>query len=155
VARLGKCLRNIPLFPVILDEQIKLFNFLFHPVKFIKMKEFVDRIIKSENLETTYHRYGGIEFHHGKKEIAHIHSNGLLDIPFPRRIRDKLTGAGWCEWHHLNPSYDWISFYFTGKTNTEIPVQLIKWSRQLKMKIKSASEILDEIDFFTPGSSTT
>ena len=40
------------------------------------------------------HRFGGTEFRLDKKEMGHIHSKGLADIPFPMKIRDELVNSG-------------------------------------------------------------
>ena len=36
------------------------------------------------------HRFGGREFLLGSAEVGHVHENGIVDIPFPRPIRDAL-----------------------------------------------------------------
>lgn len=148
IASLGKNVKNIPLLPVIADEQLKFFTFVFYPVKFKKMKEFVDSVVATEELATGYHRYGGIEFLYNEKKLAHMHSNGLLDISFPGIVKDSLIEKRLCVEHHINSGLNWISFYIDRKTNLAIPIQLIKWSKQLKMKTKSVSEIGKDIDNF-------
>jgi hypothetical protein len=40
------------------------------------------------NISTRSHRFGGREFLFGKAEIGHVHTGGVVDIPFPRPIRD-------------------------------------------------------------------
>ena len=52
-------------------------------------------IIEKEILNWPYvtaepHRFGGTEFRLDKREMGHIHSEGLADIPFPMKIRDDL-----------------------------------------------------------------
>ena len=36
------------------------------------------------------HRFGGMEFQFGDAEVGHVHTNGVVDIPFPRSVRDAL-----------------------------------------------------------------
>lgn len=148
IALVGKKLKGIPLFPIILDEQLKVVTFFFHPLKFKKMKEFVDEIIKTEALKTEFHRYGGIEFHFNKTEIGHMHSNGLLDISFAKPIRDLLISKKLCKEHHIYPASGWTSFYINKDSDLQIPFQLIRWSKQLATKIKSLSQVLGEINDF-------
>lgn len=34
------------------------------------------------------HRFGGTEYRLGRRELGHIHGDALVDIPFPKRVRD-------------------------------------------------------------------
>ena len=36
------------------------------------------------------HRFGGVEYVIGKREIGHIHGDHLVDIPFPKKVRDEI-----------------------------------------------------------------
>jgi luciferase-like monooxygenase len=142
----GKRIKNIPGLALILDEQIKLYTFLFHPLKFQKMQELVRTVnIKLKN-QKTYHRYGGIEFQYGKKEIAHMHSNGLLDIYFPKQVSAILINKGFCEKHHVYPKSGWTSSYIKADSDIAMYFQLIEWSLQLKTGRKTISTLQTEID---------
>lgn len=55
------------------------------------------------------HRFGGLEFRRGRRELGHLHGDHLADLPFPRRIRDELVAAGQAEPHHVLPDSGWIS----------------------------------------------
>ena len=66
----------------------------------------VIEIIEKEILSWPYvtaepHRFGGIEFRLNKKEMGHIHSEGLADIPFPMKTRDELVNSGLVKPHHV------------------------------------------------------
>jgi hypothetical protein len=39
------------------------------------------------------HRFGGIEFRIGRREIGHLHGGRLADLPFPVRVREELVAA--------------------------------------------------------------
>ena len=58
------------------------------------------------------HRFGGIEFRLNKKEMGHIHSGGLADIPFPMNIRDELVNSGRVKPHHVLPQSGWVTIGF-------------------------------------------
>jgi hypothetical protein len=55
------------------------------------------------------HRYGGVEFRLGKRELGHLHGDRLADLPFPRRVRDELVADGRARPHHVLPDTDWVS----------------------------------------------
>ncbi len=40
------------------------------------------------------HRFGGVEYVIGKREIGHIHGDQLVEIPFPKKVRDEIVTAG-------------------------------------------------------------
>ncbi len=58
------------------------------------MTEAVEAIItevsKWDGVGAGEHRFGGTEFTLGSREIGHVHQWGILDIAFPRRMRDEL-----------------------------------------------------------------
>ncbi len=55
------------------------------------------------------HRFGGIEYRYGRKEMGHVHGDRLADLPFPRKIHDELIAAGRAELHHVLPETGWVS----------------------------------------------
>jgi hypothetical protein len=55
------------------------------------------------------HRFGGIEFRVGRRELGHLHGNRLADLPFPIRVREQLVTAGKAEPHHILPETGWVS----------------------------------------------
>ncbi|PYR32026.1 MAG: hypothetical protein DMF92_03510 [Acidobacteria bacterium] len=57
------------------------------------------------------HRFGGIEFRLGRRELGHLHGSRLADLPFPVRVRERLVAAGEAEPHHIYPESGWVSFY--------------------------------------------
>ncbi len=41
----------------------------------------------------------------GAREIGHIHDDHLLDIPFPKKVRDLVVAEGRGQPHHILPEY--------------------------------------------------
>ena len=73
--------------------------------------------LKKEILSWPYvtsepHRFGGIEFLLNKREMGHIHNEGLADIPFPMKIRDELVNSGRVKPHHVLPQSGCVSYWF-------------------------------------------
>jgi len=102
-------------------------------------KQIVDTLLAWEGMETHPHRFGGTEFRIGKREIGHIHGDSLVDIPFPKKIRDEIVAAGEAEPHHILPETGWVSFYLRENEDVERAIDLLKRSYEiaLKQKIKS------------------
>jgi hypothetical protein len=63
---------------------------------------------------TVPHRFGGIEFRLGRRELGHLHGSRLADLPFPVRVREQLVAEGKAEPHHVLPHSGWISYYIGG-----------------------------------------
>jgi hypothetical protein len=64
-----------------------------------------DRITKTvtswEGVTVRPHRFGGVEYAIGKREIGHIHGDHLVDIPFPKKMRDEIVAAGRAQPIHI------------------------------------------------------
>ncbi len=61
-----------------------------------------------EGVTTHEHRFGGIEFRRGRRELGHLHRT-IADLPFPRRIRDDLVAQGRAKPHHILPESGWVT----------------------------------------------
>jgi Luciferase len=54
------------------------------------------------------HRFGGIEFRLGRRELGHLHGT-FADLPFPRRVRDQLVEGRRARPHHVLPQSGWVT----------------------------------------------
>ncbi len=62
-----------------------------------------------DGVEVAPHRFGGIEFRIGRRELGHLHGDRIADLPFPRRIRDELIAEGRARPHHVLPDTGWVT----------------------------------------------
>jgi Family of unknown function (DUF5519) len=70
-----------------------------------------DEISTWPNVSVGPHRFGGKEFRiGGSAEVGHVHTDGVVDIPFPRSVRDALLIEGLAEQHCWLPNSGWITF---------------------------------------------
>jgi predicted DNA-binding protein (MmcQ/YjbR family) len=91
------------------------------------------------------HRFGGVEYVIGRREIGHIHGDQLVDIPFPKKVRDQLVAGGRAQPHHILPETGWVSFYLRQEADVERAIALLEESYRIAMKQKSATkEVQDE-----------
>jgi len=77
------------------------------------------------------HRFGGTEYRLGTRELGHTHGDHLVDIPFPKRVRDEVVAAGLAEAHHILPDSGWISLYLREAADIERAVGLFHRSFEL------------------------
>ncbi len=86
-----------------------------------------------EEVEIRPHRYGGLEFRLGKRELGHIHGDALVDIPFPKGVRNEIVAAGEAEPHHILPNSGWISLFLRRAEDVETAIRLLERSLQLAL----------------------
>ena len=70
-----------------------------------------------EGVSVHEHRFGGVEFRFGRRELGHLHPR-FADLPFPRRVRDELVAAGRARPHHVLPDSGWVTVPM--RTATEV-----------------------------------
>ena len=102
-------------------------------------KQIVDTLLTWEGIESHPHRFGGTEIRIGKREIGHIHGDSLVDIPFPKKIRDEIVAAGNAQPHHILPETGWVSFYLKEDGDVEKAIILLKRSYEIALKQKARS----------------
>jgi hypothetical protein len=77
------------------------------------------------------HRFGGVEYRLGTREIGHIHGDHLVDIPFPRPVRDAVIAAGEAAPHHILPDSGWVSRYLRVPADVATALVLLRRSYEL------------------------
>ena len=92
------------------------------------------------------HRFGGVEYVIGKREIGHIHGDHLVDIPFPKKVRDEIVAEGRAQPHHILPETGWVSFYLRQNDDVEKAIALLHESYEIaqKQKLKTTKEVQNE-----------
>lgn len=83
------------------------------------------------------HRFAGVEYVIGRREIGHIHGDHLVDIPFPKKVRDEIVAAGRAQPHHVLPESGWVSFYLRQESDVEQAIALLRESYEIAVKQKS------------------
>ncbi len=82
-------------------------------------------------VEARPHRFGGTEYRVGRREIGHIHGDQLVDIAFPRAIRDEIVAGGLAKPHHILPDSGWVSFYIRETADVDRAIVLLRRSYDL------------------------
>ncbi len=86
------------------------------------------------------HRFGGTEFRIGRREIGHVHADALVDIPFPRRVRNQVIAAGAAEPHHVLPDSGWVSLFLRSPEDVAAAIALLRLSYDLALQQRSSPE---------------
>jgi Luciferase len=85
------------------------------------------------------HRFGGREFRFRSAEIGHVHTGGIVDIPFPRSIRDALLDQRLAEKHHWLPDSGWITFRVLSEADLQHALWLMRLS-YLRYLLKTTAD---------------
>jgi hypothetical protein len=91
------------------------------------------------------HRFGGREFRFRSAEIGHVHVGGVIDIPFPRSIRDALLDEGGAETHHWVPDSGWVTFRVRGEDDLQHALWLMRVS-YLRYALKTAATACEMLE---------
>ena len=80
----------------------------------------------------------------GAPEDGH-HGDSLVDIPFPKKVRDEIVAAGRAQPHHILPETGWVSFYIRQEHDVENAISLLRESYEIAIKQKTkVIEVNDE-----------
>jgi hypothetical protein len=81
-----------------------------------------------EGVTVHAHRFGGVEFRLGRREIGHLHGARWADLPFHRAIRDMLVETGRAEPHHVLPETGWVSRQIRDEADVQEVIDLFRLS---------------------------
>jgi hypothetical protein len=94
------------------------------------------------NVSVHPHRFGGREFRFGTAEIGHVHSNGVVDIPYPRAIRDELLATHLAAEHLWAPDSGWTTFCVRNENDLDHAIWLMRLS-YLRFALRAADDPRD------------
>ncbi len=99
-----------------------------------KRQKILNEVTSWPGVETRPHKFGGIEFLLGKREIGHLHGDSLLDVPFPRKVKEILVARGEAEEHHVLPGSGWISYHIGSIDEVDHAVELLHRSYEFAIE---------------------
>ncbi|MFC3366152.1 luciferase family protein [Pedobacter fastidiosus] len=127
VKKLG-FIKSIPLTALIFDSGIKLWLSIAEPNKLEWLDTLEEEVLRWESINISLHKFGGTQFNFNKREIGHVHSNGILDILFSQEIKADLIRSGKAEEHHVFKKSGWISFYIQNEDDVKLAMALLRKS---------------------------
>ena len=112
-------------------------------MNFLKMLE--DEISAWPNISAHPHRFGGKEFLFGSAEVGHVHTGGIVDIPFPRSVRDALLAEGLAEGHRWVPNSGWTTFRVRSEEDLKHALWLMRLS-YIRYALKTATDPRERLE---------
>lgn len=107
-----------------------------------EVKSLEQQIASWPQVSVHSHRFGGREFRFRSAEIGHVHPGGMVDIPFPRSLRDALVDERLAEEHHWVPNSGWVTFRVRSQGELEHALWLLRLS-YLRYALKAAANPRD------------
>jgi len=110
------------------------------------LKRLEETVASWPRISVHAHRFGGREFRFANAEVGHVHYGGVVDIPFPRSIRDALLTEGLAEEHRWVPNSGWITFRVQSDKDLQHAVWLMRLSyfRYALKKAEDPNELFAE-----------
>ncbi|HSB01441.1 MAG TPA: luciferase family protein [Anaerolineales bacterium] len=99
-------------------------------------KVITQALVSWDGVSMAPHRFGGVEYRLGTRELGHIHGDHLVDIPFPKKVRDAIVDAGLARPHHILPETGWVSFYLREEADIQKAIELLRRSYEIAVKQK-------------------
>lgn len=133
VRRVG-FLKHVPLLAMLFDGWMMMWNAVVNPTILHAIDKIEKTVSAWNGIELSAHKFGGVQFNYRGKELGHIHSNGILDIPLPKKISSMLIANRQAMTHHIFTNSGWISFYIKGGQDYDDAVTLLRLSYEYKRK---------------------
>ena len=99
-------------------------------------RNITETLLQWEGVSTAPHRFGGVEYRLDTRELGHIHGDHLIDIPFPKKVRDEIVNADLAKPHHILPETGWVSFYLREEEDVPKAIALLRRSYEIALKQK-------------------
>ena len=89
----------------------------------------IEREVASwEGVTARPHRFGGIEFVYGKRDLGHLHGSRWADIRFHAGVGRMLVETGRAQQHHVLPESGWVSHQIRNEDDAADVVELFRLS---------------------------
>lgn len=97
-----------------------------------------------EGVNVTIHKYGGLQFNVGRKEIGHVHGNGVLDLLLDRQTMLYLVNHRLAHEHHTFRNSGWVTYYIRSEGDYALAIRLLKtgysWRKNKENKLQNFAQ---------------
>jgi hypothetical protein len=82
------------------------------------------------------HRFGGVEFRVGNRQLGHLHGDRIADIPLKRTLRDELVASGRARIHRWRPDSGWVTVDIDTDAGRHEAVRLLRAGYESAMRAR-------------------
>jgi hypothetical protein len=129
-------LKHVPLLPHLFDAILKVAT-LFKDRRILDyVDEIEEEVLSWQDTSIHFHKYGGIQFDIAKKEIGHIHGNGLVDVLFSKEVKMQYLQTSRVQEHHVFKNSGWVSLWVRSGEDRQLAVEMLRRSYEAKVNNK-------------------
>lgn len=127
-------LKYVPLAPHVFDAMLKLWTAFSRPHLLGYIDTIEAELMRWQGIQLTVHKYGGTQFNYQDKELGHIHSNGLLDMPLSRKQKHYLMqNHPAVQDHHTLKQTGWISLFIKTDDDMQLAITVFKLAYETRI----------------------
>jgi hypothetical protein len=112
-------LAKVPALPQLFDACWVAYTAIRHPERLRTMEAVEAAFLSVPGVTLSNHRFGGVGFILDRKELGHLHGNGLLDLYLGRTLARGAVAAREAECHHLFGDCAWVSVWIDSMDDME------------------------------------
>ncbi len=126
VVKYGSPLKQVLGFSHVFDALLKIDTFIRNRKLLDYLDEIEQEVLSWQGTSIGIHKYGGVQFNNGDKELGHVHGNGLLDVLLSRNRKSELMQLYHLNDHHVFKNSGWVSFLIKTEEDKQIAILLLK-----------------------------
>lgn len=119
-------LKHVPLLPHLFDAFLKIETWVTNCSLLDIIDEIEQEVLSWEGTSICAHRFGGVQFNVGDREIGHVHGNGYLDILFSKKVKIELLQQSLVEEHHVFKKSGWVTLKIRHKNDKKVAFELLR-----------------------------
>ena len=104
----------------------------------------IQQVSSWEGVSVDEHRFGGIEFRLGRRELGHLHPL-FADLPIPRHIRDEIVASGRANPHHVLPDSGWMTVPMRTASEAENVIALFRLNYERATNVSRSPEPMENL----------
>ncbi|MFC5366434.1 luciferase family protein [Salinirubrum litoreum] len=101
-------------------------------------------------VETAPHRFSATEFRLFGREFGHVHRGGVLDVNFPKPVRDHLIESKYATRHRFAPDTGWTTYDLRTPDDLDGGLWLLRLAYTYRLATKrtrpEAEDLLEDVD---------
>ena len=99
-----------PPFTTLVDAQLWVLTLVVRPATFRRMLRLHHALVVRPGIGVDLHRYGGISYLRGGREVAHLHGDGLFDAYVGSARAAALIEGRRAQVHHADGGPGWVTW---------------------------------------------
>jgi hypothetical protein len=100
-------------------------------------KAIADEVTSWPGVTAHDHRFGGVEFRLGMRQLGHLHGDRTADIPLRRALRDELVASGRARIHRWRPDSGWVTVDLRSDDGREEALRLLRVGYDSAMRART------------------